>query len=180
MLVQLYHGSSNFSTVGGYAGGKPNSFQYGTGLYCTNSYQWANNYGRRRYVLDVELDRTQSAHNVEIPIITLQYWVNYYCTKKFAKLFSTEFKARESLTAERFEIFILWHIRSITKLSVPLAALFAANGCTHSIENGDYSGMLVRIFDFSIIKGYTTDKKVLQSLEYKLIEIPKEVHRYPR
>ena len=122
MLVQLYHGSSNFSTDGGYQGGKANNFQYGVGLYTTNSFRWADHYGRRMYVLTVDLEDRKAAHNVEIPIQYCQGWVDHFCTKKLAKLFKEEFQCRDTLSADRFETFLMWNIRSFTKLSKPLAA----------------------------------------------------------
>lgn len=178
MLVQLYHGSSRFDPRGGYAGGKANNFQYGIGLYTTNSYLWSANYGRRMYVLTVDLDPAKASHNVEIPIHILQSWVNAFCTKKLAKLFKTEFQYRDTLSVERFEIFLHWNIKSFTKLAVPLANFFAQNNVTHTIELGDYNSRLVRIFDFDIIKASTHDKHAVQALQYCDTVIPDEVDRY--
>lgn len=180
MLTQLYHGSSRFEPRGGYAGGKPNNFQYGIGLYTTNSYQWASNYGRRMYVLTVDLDPAKASHNVEIPINILQSWVNVFCTKKLAKIFKDEFQYRDTMTAERFEIFLHWHIKSFTKLAVPLANFFAQNNVTHTIELGDYASRLVRIFDFDIITHSTFDKAAIEGLAYSDTVIPDEVERYKK
>lgn len=169
--VKLYHGSSNFNPIGGYAGGKARNFQYGVGLYCTNSYEWASMYGRRTYVLDVVLDSSKCSDNVEIPITELQHWLNAFGTKKLAKIFKEEFQYRDTLSGSRFEVFLLWHIKSLTKLAVPLANFFAHNGITHSNESGQWNGRLIRIFDFDIITHSTYDKEVLKELNYDTLEL---------
>lgn len=171
MLVKLYHGSSNFNPRGGYAGGKANNFQYGVGLYTTNSYEWASNYGRRMYVLDVDLNPECSADNVEIAISTLQSWLDVFASKKLATLFKKEFQYRETLSGHRFEVFLHWHMRSLTRVAVPLANFFAQNGITHNNESGSWSGRLVRIYDFDIIKGSTCDKAAVEALNYEMTEI---------
>ncbi len=178
MLVQLYHGSSRFDPAGGYSGGNPRNFVYGIGLYTTNSYLWANNYGRRMYVLTVDLDPAKASHNVEIPIAVLQSWVNAFCTKKLAKIFKDEFQYRDTMTADRFEFFLHWHIKSFTKLAVPLANFFAQNNVTHTIELGDYNSRLVRIFDFDIIQASTFEKAAVEALAYSDTVIPDAVERY--
>lgn len=180
MLVQVYHGSNNFDPRPGYKGGKPNSYQYGIGLYCTNSYTWAANYGRRQYLLTLDLDDSKAAHNVEIAICTLQSWVNAFCTKKLATLFKKEFQYRDTMSVERFEIFLLWNIKSMNKLAMPLANFFAHNGCTHSIESGSYGGRLVRLFDFDCIKASAYDKATLKAAGYADTAIPNEIDRYKK
>lgn len=172
MITQIYHGSTRFDTDGGYRGGKPNSFQYGVGLYCTNAYLWAEKYGRSVYVLDVELKPEHHADNVEITIENLQYWVNCYCSQKVAKIFKKEFSQRETMTAHRFELWLYWNVRRFKPIAVQLAAFFTAQGVTHNSEVGNYGGKLIRIYDFDIIKGYTKDKEVLQKLNYENTELP--------
>ena len=180
MITTLYHGSSKFNPAGGYAGGKPSNFQYGVGLYTTNSYRWASLYGRKVYALTVDLDDSKAAHNVDIPYQYCQGWVDGFCSKKLAKLFKLEFSGRETLNAERFEIFLHWNIRSFTKLAVPLAKFFTFHNVQYCIETGAYSGSLVRIFDFDCLKGYTCDPKDIKALGYDDTDIPDEVSRYKK
>lgn len=180
MLTTLYHGSSRFSTDGGYKGGKPNNFQYGVGLYCTNSFTWANLYGRKVYALTVDLDDSKAAHNVDIEYKYCQGWVDGFCSKKLAKLFKLEFSGRETLNAERFEIFLHWNIRHFTKIAVPLAKFFAFHNVQYCIETGNYGGSLIRIFDFDCIKDYTCDKSALAALGYSDTVIDDSVSRYKK
>lgn len=178
MLTTLYHGSSKFDPRPGYTGGKPNNFQYGVGLYTTNSFTWANLYGRKMYALTVDLDPTKAAHNVDIPYQYCQGWVDVFCSKKLAKLFKLEFSGRETLNAERFEIFLHWNIRHFTKIAVKLAQFFTFHNVQYCEETGHYGGSLIRIFDFECIKGYTCDPKDLKALGYTDSCIDESVSRY--
>ncbi|EAR2661071.1 hypothetical protein BZF66_05930 [Salmonella enterica] len=172
MITTIYHGSSNFDPRPGYTGAKKDSTQYGIGLYCTNSYNWAELYGRYVYALTVELNEKQHANNVEITIENLQYWVNCYCSQKVAKIFKKEFSQRKTMTAHRFELWLYWNVRRLHLIAKELAAFFTAHGITHNSDHGNYGGKLVRIYDFDIIKGYTKDKEVLQKLNYNNTELP--------
>ena len=172
MITTLYHGSSNFNPTGGYKGGKIHNFQYGVGLYTTNSYLWAEHYGRSVYALTVELKEEQHANSVEITIANLQYWCNVYCTKKLAKLFKKEFSERETMTAHRFELWLYWNVRGLHKIAKELAAFFTAQGVTHNSDAGNYGGKLIRIYDFDIISNSTKDKQVLKELDYQNTDLP--------
>lgn len=175
MVTTLYHGSSKFSTLGGYAGGKKDNFQYGVGLYTTNSYNWAELYGRTVYALTVELNEAQHANNVEITIENLQYWCNCYCTQKVSKLFKKEFSQRETMSGQRFELWLYWNVRRLHLIAKELAAFFTAQGITHNSDAGNYGGKLIRIYDFDIITHSTKDSNVLKELNYATTELPEYI-----
>ena len=172
MITTLYHGSTKFDHRPGYLGAKKDSTQYGVGLYTTNSYNWAELYGRSVYALTVDLNEAQHADNVEITIENLQYWCNVYCTQKVAKLFKKEFSQRETMSGQRFELWLYWNVRRVHLISKELAAFFTAQGITHNSDAGNYGGKLIRIYDFDIISNSTNDSKVLKELNYATTELP--------
>ena len=175
MITTLYHGSSKFDHNPGYMGGKKDNFQYGVGLYTTNSYDWAELYGRSVYALSVELKEEQHASNVEITIENLQYWCKVYCTQKVYKLFLKEFSQRETMSGSRFELWLYWNVRRLHLIAKELAAFFTAQGITHNSDAGNYGGKLIRIYDFDIISNSTKDKQVLKDLSYGTTEIPQYI-----
>lgn len=172
MITTLYHGSTKFDHRPGYLGAKKDSTQYGCGLYTTNAYNWADHYGRFVYTLTVDLKEEQHADNVEITIENLQYWCNVYCSQKVAKLFRKEFSQRETMSGNRFELWLYWNVRRIHLIAKELAAFFAAQGITHNSDAGNYGGKLIRIYDFDIISDSTKDSKVLKELNYATTELP--------
>lgn len=175
MLIKMYHGSNNFDHRQGYLGGKPGNFHMGFGLYLTNSYRWADNYGRRHYELDLDLCSTGAAHNVWIPTKHFMEFIRVYCTKKFFTMCCKEFKDRESLNVERVELLIINMERHVTKIAKPFAEFVAAWGCTHSIEiSGNYGGVCLRLYDFSTIKNCIISQET-QDFYY-----PDELTRYPK
>lgn len=175
MITTLYHGSSNFDHRPGYLGGKKDNFQYGVGLYTTNSYNWAELYGRSVYALTVELNEAQHANNVEISIENLMYWTKCYCSQKVAKLFVKEFSQRETMSGQRFELWLYWNVRRLHLIAKELASFFTAQGITHNSDAGNYGGKLIRIYDFDIISQSTKDKKVLKELQYATTELPQYI-----
>lgn len=175
MITTLYHGSSNFDPRPGYTGAKKDSTKFGVGLYCTNSYSWAELYGRSVYALTVELNEEQHANNVEISIENLMYWTKCYCSQKIAKLFVKEFSQRKTMSGQRFELWLYWNVRRLHLIAKELAAFFTAQGITHNSDQGNYGGKLVRIYDFDIISNSTKDKQVLKDLEYATTELPQYI-----
>ena len=152
MKLEVFHGSSKFDRRDGYTGGKPGRQMMGFGLYCTNSYRWAELYGRRTYMLTLDLNPEQAAHNVNIPAIHFLEWIRVNCTKKFFDLCWKEWQFRDELNVERVELFMINNIRSVTKLAKPFAEFVAAWDCTHAVEvGGEYGGRCVRLYDFSVI-----------------------------
>lgn len=172
MITTLYHGSTKFDHRPGYTGAKKDSTQFGIGLYCTNSYNWAELYGRSVYALTVELNESHHAKNVEISIENLMYWTKCYCTQKVAKLFVKEFRERETMSGHRFELWLYWNVRRLHLFAKELAAFFTAQGITHNSDAGNYGGKLIRIYDFDIILNSTKDSQVLKDLNYSTQELP--------
>lgn len=162
MLIKLFHGGNKLDLRDGYRGGKPGRFIYGVGLYATNSYHWANGYGRTLYTLECDLNADKAAHNVLIPISEVLEFISVNCSKKLYKTACKDFADRESLSCERLEVYLVNNVKSFTKLSLPLCNLFVINGCTHSVEiAGSWeNSRLFKIFDFNVISTATKSNEL--------------------
>lgn len=173
MNIKLFHGGNKLDLRDGYRGGKPGRYMYGVGLYATNSYYWANGYGRTLYTLECNLNAENAAHNVLIPIGEVLAFIKVNCSQKLFKTACKDFAGRESLSCERLEVYMVNNVKSFNKVSLPLCNLFVINGCTHSVELAGawQNSRLFKIFDFNVISTAT------KSIDLNDYIVPDELDR---